>query len=214
MFPELLSLPIVIQLSLASGYAAYHFAYVGIREHHKTIDVAFITLAFGLIATAVFSSLIAIEEHLKFAGIFGQLVAGLAAFLAAVFAAVIWRKYGRDWLQKDLRNKDISWANDDVSALRTISSSTSYFFTQVTVELIDGKCLITDNTSLFEGAPYAPFALGQNGDLAIYLTHEENPKTKKIKKFKTVRSPDCGDCMTYVPANQIRRMTFRLKKKP
>lgn len=100
MSPELLDLPVAIQLSLASGYAAYHFAYVGIRDHHKTIDVAFITLAFGLIATAVFSSAIAFEKYMEFEGIFGSLIAGLAAFLAASLAGVIWRKWGASGCKK------------------------------------------------------------------------------------------------------------------
>ena len=47
-------LPLSIQLSLASGYTAYHLSYVGIKDHHKTVDVTFITLAFGLVAALSF----------------------------------------------------------------------------------------------------------------------------------------------------------------
>jgi hypothetical protein len=54
---DLLALPWQVQLTLASGYAAYALAYSGIRAHHQTIDVAFATLVFGLVATGVFNGL-------------------------------------------------------------------------------------------------------------------------------------------------------------
>lgn len=204
MYPELLNLPVGIQLSLASGYAAYHFAYVGIRDHHKTIDVAFITLVFGLVATVAFS---------LFSAITHPFLAGLAAFIAAISAGVVWRKWGRDWLESDLRGKDLTWANDDPSALRTITSSTKFQFTQVAVELNDGTWLECEDTRNFSDCPYGPFTLGPKGDLALYLTHEKKPNSKKPKKLTSVSLADWGDRMTYIPASQIRRMTFRMKRK-
>jgi hypothetical protein len=38
---------------LASGYAAYVLAYTGLRDRQKTVDIAFISLVFSLIATFV-----------------------------------------------------------------------------------------------------------------------------------------------------------------
>jgi len=49
----LLNLPWNIQIALASGYAAYLLGYRGVRAAHKAIDIAFITLVFGLVATGV-----------------------------------------------------------------------------------------------------------------------------------------------------------------
>ena len=211
MFLELLKLPVAIQLGLASGYAGYHFAYVGIREHHKTIDVAFITLVFGLVATVIFFSIIAIEENLKFTGIFGDIVAGLFAFTGSLGAGIVWRKWGRKWLHEDLRKSDVSWSNDDPSALRTITATTDYYFTQVGVLLQDGTWLLCENAGEFGNAPFGPIAIGQNGDVALYLTHEQKPKARKPKLLTTVRNADWGDRITYIPSNQIRRITIRMK---
>jgi len=44
---KLVNLPWATLLTLASGYAAYYVANVGVRDHHKPVDVTFSTLVFG-----------------------------------------------------------------------------------------------------------------------------------------------------------------------
>ena len=53
--PDLITLPWVTILTLASGYAGYYVANVGIREHHKPIDVIFSTLVFGFISAFAYN---------------------------------------------------------------------------------------------------------------------------------------------------------------
>jgi hypothetical protein len=192
-----------LQLMLASGYAAYFVSYVGIRHHHKTIEIAFITLAFGLITQATFNVLLIWMA---------PLFAGVVAFIVTVAFGLVWRAKGRPWVREYLSKKSFSWTNDDPSALMTITTSTDYFFKQIAVELHDGTWLRCDDTALFNGAPHSPFVMGHEGDIAMYLTHIDLPKSKKSQVMKSTRDDYWGDRLTYIPAKEIRRMTFRLKK--
>ena len=55
---DLLKLLWDLQVPLAGGYAAYVLAYTGLRDRQKTVDVAFISLVFSLIATQECAALI------------------------------------------------------------------------------------------------------------------------------------------------------------
>ncbi|HEX7775157.1 MAG TPA: hypothetical protein VF449_01360 [Parvibaculum sp.] len=198
MTAELLNLPWQIQVSVASGYAAYLLAYVGLRGHHKAIDIAFVTLVFGLFATAV----------LALAGSYGAVIAGIAAFLVACGSGIIWRKWGRSAAKYVLRSANVSWSDDDPSALATLSANTKFPLSGIAVLLDDGTWLRCDDTSKFHDAPFGPCLLGQNGDVALYLTHEDKPDSES-KELTTVRNKDYGDRITYVPASRIRLVTLR-----
>jgi hypothetical protein len=177
-------------------------AYSGLRGHHRTIDIAFITLVFSLVATATFALTPAW-------GVIGKC---LVAFISSIATAVIWRKWGRSIVRFLLRLANISWSDDDPSALATLSANSTFPVTQIAVLLDDGTWLRCDDTRQFNDAPYGPCLLGPNGDVALYLTHEEQPG-QQAKSLETVRDPNLGDRITYVPASRIRRITFRHKKK-
>lgn len=198
----LLNLPWKIQVALASGYAAYLLGYRGVRSAHKAIDTAFITLIFGLVATSV----IVILDGKNIVLIIS------AAFVTTCISAILWRKFFSLWLHSLMHRFDITWANDDPSALATLSSNSRYPLTQIAVELEDGTWLRCDDTAKFIGAPFGPVILGPKGDIAFYLTHQEAPGAD-AKELTSVRDPNYGDRITYIPANQIRRITFRHKTK-
>lgn len=63
----------------------------------------------------------------------------------------------------------------------------------------------------FENAPFGPVYLGTRGDIALYVTRVKK-KGEDARSQDTVRNPDFGDRITYVPASRIRRVTMRFKK--
>jgi hypothetical protein len=194
---HLLNLSWEIQAALASGYVAYAIAYTGLRDRQRPIDIAFISLAFSLIASAM----------LWLLGSFGPILASVAAFLAAVVAGIIWRKFGRPFIFPVLRALNITWSNDDPSALVTITDKHAYI-TQIAVLLDDGTWLRCDDVRKFEGAPFWPCIIGPNGDVGLYLTHEESAK-EEAKLLTTVRDPYYGDLLTWVPATRIKQINIR-----
>jgi hypothetical protein len=195
---DFLKLPWEIQVALASGYAAYSLAYTGLRDRQRTIDVAFLSLVFSVPATLVFYVL-----KLPAASI-------PLAFVAATATALIWRRILRPLVFPILRKLNVTWSNDDPSALATLEDNSKVRVTQIAVHLDDGTWLRCDDVNQFEGAPFAPYALGPNGDIALYLTHEETPDGE-LKPQSTVRDPDYGDRITYVPAARIKQIVIRHK---
>jgi hypothetical protein len=195
---EFLKLSWEVQTALASGYAAYAVAYTGLRDRQKPIDIAFTTLVFSVPATLVLGLLSS----------YGPWFAIPGAFVGSIAVAVLWRKPIRSLVFAILRRWNITWSNDDPSALATLSENAKFKITQVAVLLDDGTWLRCDDARKFAGAPFAPYLLGPNGDVALYLTHEETADGK-VKELKTVRDSDWGDRITYVPANRVRQITIR-----
>lgn len=198
----LLTLPWKVQVALASGYAAYLLGYRGVRAAHKAIDTAFITLVFGLVATGV---IVLLEGQ-------NAIVTMVSAFVASCLTAIIWRKYLSRWLHGLMHYFDITWSNDDPSALATLSSNTIYPLTQIAVLLDDGTWLRCEDTAKFIGAPFGPVILGPDGDIAFYLTHQET-SDGTLKELTSVQNSDYGDRITYIPSARIKRITFRHKKR-
>lgn len=205
MYTELLNLSWTIQASLVAGYAAYFIAYVGLRHTHRQIDTLFIAINFSLIAAGLIWTL---QETTAFPPVI--IVPSAIATTCAV--AFLWRKWGRSFLEKILRKANVSWVNDDPSALLTLSTNTEFHLTQIAVLLDDGTWLNCDDATQFENAPFGPCLIGPTGDLALYLTHDEPPGAAR-RTLKTVRDESYGDRITYVPANRIRQITLRHKRR-
>lgn len=197
---ELLRLPWSIQLAVGSGYASYAVAYAGIRGHHGAMDVTAITVVFSLVASVALW--VGTGLHL------GPIVAGGIAFTASLVAGVIWRKWGRDLYRWLLKASDISWADDDPSVLATFAANTRVRVSQIAVQTDDGTWLSCDDTTKFQGAPFGPLCLGQDGGVAFYLTHEERPG-EPPRALTTVQDGYYGARITYIPPDQIRRIAVR-----
>ncbi len=195
---ELLNLPVAMQTALASGYAAYLLSYTGLRYNHKTIDVAFITLVFSLIATAIVTQTIQL----------GLLASGTLAFFGTCVCGLAWRKWGRYVVWRALRAANVTWSNDDPSALATLCGNSTFPVAQVAVQLDDHTWLECADTTRFSDAPYSPCIIGQNGDIGLYLTHEEQPDGSRLE-LQTVNVPTYGYRLTYIPAAKIRQITVR-----
>jgi hypothetical protein len=199
---DILTLPWEIQVALASGYAAYALSYIGLRGRQKPIDIAFISLVLSVPATLTLG-LLAPK---------GPYVSIPAAFVAAIMAGIFWRRFMRPYVFPILRKLNVTWSNDDPSAFATINDNSKFYVTQIAVLLDDGTWLRCDDVQQFKGAPYWPCVLGPNGDIAIYLTHEEST-SGELKALTTVRDSYYGDRLTYIPAAHIKRITIRHKSK-
>jgi hypothetical protein len=107
-----------------------------------------------------------------------------------------------------MRALNSSWSDDDPSALATILANSKHHLSQVAVLLDDGTWLRCDDAGMFADAPFGPCKLGPNGDMAIYITHEQLTDGS-VKELRTVRDPYYGDRVTYIPASKIKRVNYR-----
>lgn len=194
---KLLSLPWQIQLALGSGYAAYMVAYVGIRDHHRGVDIAFRAIAFGLVATAFLALTPTLGLAFRLAG----------AVFITVAVGLVWRRFGMGAAKWLLRQGNISWSDDTPSAWATIIAAHRPV-TQISVLLDDGTWLNCNAAGRFNDAPFGPCILGPNGDIGFYVTDEESADGTVIVNDH-VRDAIEGDRLTYVPAARIVRMSLR-----
>lgn len=195
----LLNLPWVIQLSLVSGYAAYVLSYFGIRAKHSATDIIFITLSFGLIASGI-CFFFKINDHV--------FPVSLLAFIVTCAVGVMWRKYIRDFIRNRVRDADVSWSDDDPSALTSIAYDSQYKLSQLSVETDDGKTFLCNSALEFVRSPFGPCRIGVDGDIAMYVTHIRNGD-EPPEEQPTVKDAEYGDRITYIPASKIKRVSFR-----
>ncbi|RVQ76118.1 hypothetical protein [Sinorhizobium medicae] len=204
---EFFKAPLILQLALGGGYLGYLAAYAGIRDHHKQIDVAFLTVVFGLAATLYYS----FAESRT-----GQIPAIILAVGFAVIVGLAWRRIGRPLVRGALKRGRLSYADDDPSVTTTIFADTRHDVSQVNVVLDDGRELRCDNTANFKDAAIAPFIYGADGSIALYVTHAcrlQPDGTQSEDPQVDVRNSEWGDNLTIIPAGRVRHVDIRLKKR-
>ena len=200
---EALNLPWQLQVSLACGYAGYFIANAGRRSHHQPTDIAFATLVYGVFSGAFYLILLPVVH---------EIWAAAASLLFSLILGAVWRAFGRNAMYLCLRKIRVSYSNDDPSALVTLTETTTHDLTQIAVLLNDGTWLRCDDAAAFENAPHGPCLLGPSGDVAMYLTHIDK-KGRRSRATETVSDPKIGHRITYVPANQIARISLRYAKR-
>lgn len=197
----LLDLPLETLVVLASGYIGYRIAYSGKDKSHRPIDIALISIAFGLVAKLLFGVVETLALH--------QVVQPLLAGLGAVLAAALWRKWGEGWALALLRASDVSYSDGTASAWEAIISSTRHKPSQLIVQKTDGSQLMCRSLQTYNSKPHGPCLYGEDGSIAIYATHYRAEVTGKWEDT----DPDddnFGAVLTYVPPNQIDQIEIRI----
>lgn len=201
---SLLNLPWPTLVTLACGYIGYFIANVGQKEHHHPIEVTFSSLIFGLFAAMVY-----------YAFIWVGLDAYSATFPAVIYAfasGAYWRRYARKWMYRFLRNNDISWSDNTSSAWQAMFGHTEYRVTEIYVYLKDGSGLLSRLPGDFEEWPNGPFTLGNTGDITLYVTHRKPKTSNKWVEQKGSLEPSWGALATWIPSDQIAKVSIRRKK--
>lgn len=201
--PDLVRLPWSTLLTLACGYAAYYVANVGVRDHHKSIDVIFSTLVFGFFSYFAYAI---------FTLVFDVSIAWASAltFVVAIVYGSLWSRLGRPFLETAFRRSKVAYSDDLPSAWSALSRSRKVG-TQLTIKLKDGSWVKCDNLHTFAALPDGPCTLGMKGDVLIYVTHTQAPDKDEFTAVDGTVDPDWGAEITYLPADQIVRVDLRRK---
>lgn len=200
-----MNLPWVTLLTLASGYAGYYVAHVGIREHHKNIDIAFSTLVFGFVSAFFYETATRVWA-------WEILSASAASFVVSLVVGAFWRKWLRNLMQAVLRITSVSHSDDLPNAWVALFTKTNFKSLQLSVKLKDGTWLKCDDLNKFEKRPNGPCVFGGAGDLLMYVTHQQNADQDEFWDCIDVLSDNWGDEITYVPKDQIARVDIRRKR--
>jgi hypothetical protein len=202
---DLVNLPWATLLTLACGYAAYYIANVGIREHHKPIDVTFSTLVFGFVSAFAYSAL------RRYTAL-DILTASAATFLFAILLGGLWSRFGRLALKIALRKSRTSYSDDLPSAWVALFESECDAM-QLSVKLKDGSWIKCDDLRKFANLPNGPCVLGGKGDLLMYVTHFQGKDADEFAECSDTVTEYWGAEITYIPATEIARLDYRRAKK-
>lgn len=194
-------------LLIASGYAAYYVANVGIRDHHKPADVTFSTLVFAFVAAFAF-------YFCKWVLATSLVVSSGATFAFALIAGAAWGAFGRPRFVGFLRATRVSHSDDLPSAWMAIFRERRVA-RQLSVQLKDGTWLMCADLSKFAASPNGPCVLGAKGDILMYVTDKMTDKLSK-RGVGFIPEPDPIDALwgheiTYIPADQIARVILRYR---
>src|SRR5258708_2914180 len=138
---KLISLPWAPLLVLASGYAGYYVANVGIREHHKPIDVVFAIIVFAFISAFAYNICREVFE-------IPLLWSSAITFASAIVVGALWSLFGRRNFESLLRKSRVSHSDDLPSAWVALFGVRKEA-TQLSVKIKDGTWLMCDDLSKF-----------------------------------------------------------------
>lgn len=196
----LLDLPLATLAVLVSGYLGYRIAYIGKDSTHKAVDIAFITLSFGLVAKLVFSQAI---YPIPYAS-----ANAVLALTATLVAASIWRGWGDSAAKKVLRAARVSFSDGHSSAWDTIRLSTKDRPTQLVVRKTDGSQVMCERLETHAKMPHGPCIYGPDGSVAIYVT-QYRPASGGNWIKTSFADEVYGVALTYIPAQQIDEIEIR-----
>ncbi len=212
---EMLGLPWQIQVVIVGGYLGYVVAYTGWRTAHKSADSLAIVLCFGGISLLTLDSLEQLTPqklevgNYDFSYIRGFIVAGVAIG-SAVFAAVIWRRFLRDWAKEKIHKLSSSEDDGLFFGWETLIQHPQLEYNQINVLLKDGRVLESYPLSRFNDWPNGCCVLGGDGSVALYVTHIEGADGNR-RETKNLFCDEEGARITYVPADQIAEVDLRRK---
>lgn len=191
------TLPLTLQIGLATGYLAYVTAYASKRRHHTVVDATFMTFAFG--APAVVLQTVAPLPPLAFA---------VAAAAINLCFAVLWRMLGHRLWVALMRAGKVHYEDGLTDAWETVITTPGLKVGQVSVHTTDGRVLYLNDPDKYVDAPEGGLTFGTNGSVLMVVEEERMPDgTEQVREG--ISDPHWGTRMTYLPANQIVRINVR-----
>lgn len=205
---QLTELPWVTVLTIASGYCGYFVAHQGNRSHHQTADITFGTLAFGFPALVVFQSLQALGQFPA-----SGVVWSAAGFIVSVTTGAVWSRIGRRRTDKLLRDVGATLSDDCPSAWAALGRDPTCITKQLSVKLTNGDIYLSEDLWEFRNMPYGPCTIGGSGDVIIYVTHIRYAEAADFEEIAPGDVERWGREATYIPKEQIARLTIRQLRK-
>lgn len=201
---QIAALPWNTLLTLAAGYAGYYTANIGVRTHHKAVDVTFGSLVFGFLG--IFAYELCRQQRVNI------LIASIVAFVVAVILGGLWSKWGRGAMLRCLRGTRVSHNDDVPSAWVSLFTQTNLSTLQLSVKLTNGNWLKCNDLSAFEHSPNGPCTFGEGGDILMYVTHFQPAGSDAFEPNHEVDDAGWGEEITYIPREQIALVDIRRRR--
>lgn len=195
---ELLQLPLQVQATLVAGYLGYTLLKRDYRKIEKITDVWLLVLVLGL-PTAIILYLY-------------DSILAYVSVLSGPLLAYAWVKWLNPRWGKFLQKNHVSHHINDGDVWKTLSSDKEVIATQIKLFNNNGSCYLCIDTSKFDGEPFAPFIMDDDG-IAFYVTHVIKAGEDVWDEIDGVKSDlGHGSMITYFPRGDIKFLEMRYKK--
>jgi len=195
----LLDLPLATLAPLAAGYLGYRTAFIGRNGAHRAVDVVFLSLVFALVGKMVMVA----------SG--GWIIPGaVAAVAVTIMTAALWRVLGVHHVFAMLRRRRIVDHDGQPDVWRSMLARQDIDgANRITVRLKSGRHLLCNDTRSFNLAPMGAYLLGEDGSIALYVTHSKGavPGSEWIEAEPLDQG--FGYDMTFIPAAGIESVDLR-----
>ena len=207
--PDILNLPVSILSLIAAGYLSYRLAYTGRDGSHRTIDVVFLVCVFAFVAKTAGEPVGSALREADCGPVFSSVVSGLIGLLAALVVATVWRKWGENCTRSFLRKARVSSSDRFTSAWETLIANNKLRPSMLVLRKVDGSAVMCDQLSDFSDAPLGVVLLGNDGSVALYITHRRSKVGAEWIEEEDVKIDGWGPEITFVPASEIAEISLR-----
>lgn len=197
---NLLNLPFDTLFVLAVGYMGYRAAYIGRGSGKNAVETVFLSTVFAMFARATTLALATTDLDI-------WAVYPLAA-LVVLGVALLWRRWLQEWMFRALRRIGIYDHDGFSSVWESMLARPLPPVSQLVVRLKSGKRLMCDQVGRFNASPLGPCLLGEDGSVALYVTHAMTGEDEGWVEMEPV-DDDWGQAMTFIRADQISEVEIR-----
>lgn len=196
---SLLTLPFDTLFVVAAGYLGFRAAYVGRGAGRSTVDTLFLSAVFGLLAKSIVLALAGTASTwLRYPG----------AVLVVLGVAFLWRAWLQEAVFRILRRLKINDHDGFSSVWESMLARPLPVVSQVVVRLKSGRHVMCDNTVLYQDYPLGPFLFGEDGSVALYVTHvRTDPAEGWVEQSPVIDG--WGNSMTFIRADEISDVEVR-----
>lgn len=205
----LLSLPLQTLSVLTAGYLSYRLAYTGKELTHKATDVIFLVFVFAFIAQITGSLTAAFLQKLDLAETTSEAVSSLAGIAFALSSSAFWRKWGESKVAKGLKGANISHSDRSETAWQAVILKEHVKPSSLIVRKTDGSMVMSERLSDFDHLPFGCCIQGQDGSIALYITHKWSVGGTEWEERDPRPHGDFGAEVTYIPASEIAEISLR-----
>lgn len=202
----LMTLPVQMQVALGAGYMAYATAWSGMRDQHKAIDTAAISLAFSVIAITILQATV---------DSIGVAASAAAAVAATVGGGAAWRRWGQHYWRKLLGAAKIS-RHMGYSSAEAFLLYLHKPVSQIGVFLKDGTKLYCTDVALVTEAGQAMteggFYFAEDGSIVMHVDEITLPDGTEVSEQQVIAG-DWGAKATCIKADMISHYYARLQQK-